>query len=479
MRVAPFKVGPDFIDPGHHTRITGTVSRNLDGWMLDRAYNLDNFKKRTTGVDLSIVEGVMGLYDGYDGRSEAGSTAQMAKWLDLPVVLVVNAQSMARSGAALVSGFERFDPDLSFAGVIFNKLGSPRHLNYLTEALEGHVDMPCLGGIPRNEEIAIPERHLGLYTDDDHALSAEAVERLGRLIEEHVDTALLMKSVTGSGDGDGGGNREEDREEAQGQGLEKGRDEGENAPVPEILSERGSADLAPVDASGAGEEGAVKGRVPVRVGIARDKAFCFYYQDNLDLLEECGAELVYFSPIADKKLPENLDGIYLGGGYPELHAEQLSANESMLVEIREKSLGGMPIFGECGGFMYLCGGIVGKEGEKWPMTGCFPFTIRMLPRLRSLGYRELTLREDTLLGNKGALIRGHEFHYSEIDGKTDPVETVFHVTPRIGKKTTEEGYRVNRTLGGYLHLHFASNMEIPEHFTGICLKYREERNVGI
>jgi cobyrinic acid a,c-diamide synthase len=248
--VAPFKVGPDFIDPGHHSRVTGRASRNLDGWMLSKAYNLDAFARQTVDADIVVVEGVMGLFDGYDGRSEAGSTAQMAKWLDLPVVLVVGARAMARSAAALVQGFERFDDRLSFAGVLFNHLGSDRHLGYLKEAMDGHVRMPVLGGLVRDEKIAIPERHLGLVTREDHNLAEDSCTRLAGLIEKQIDLDALLQML------------------------------------PEIDlqgSRSATADPAkPAD---------------VRIGVARDAAFCFYYPDNLELLA-AGRRLAgpFFSP---------------------------------------------------------------------------------------------------------------------------------------------------------------------------------------
>ncbi|WP_246805205.1 cobyrinate a,c-diamide synthase, partial [Desulfosarcina cetonica] len=193
--VAPFKVGPDFIDPGHHGRITGRVSRNLDGWMLSEAYNRSAFARHAAGADIAVVEGVMGLFDGYDGRSEAGSTAQMAKWLGLPVVLVVGARSMARSAAALVQGFERFDDQLTFAGVLFNHLGSPRHLSYLQEAMAGHVRMPILGGLMRDTAIAIPERHLGLVTREDHDPSTAVRRDLAAMIESQLDLDALVRNL--------------------------------------------------------------------------------------------------------------------------------------------------------------------------------------------------------------------------------------------------------------------------------------------
>lgn len=423
FRVAPFKVGPDYIDPGHHRRITGTPSRNLDGWMLSRQYNLECFENGMRNKDIAVVEGVMGLYDGYDGKSEAGSTAQMAKWLGLPVILVVNAQSMARSGAALVRGFEQFDTDLEFAGVIFNKLGSKRHLRYLTEALEGNVSMPCLGGIMRSGDIEIPERHLGLVTDDERGLTEVNITRLSDIIEDGVYLEDLLP-------------------------LEKLKREG----------------LSSVSSSG----------VQVRIGVARDKAFCFYYPDNLEILEKNGAELVYFSPIEDTSLPEGLDGIYLGGGYPELFAEKLSQNGKLLQTIQAKSKAGMPIYGECGGFMYLCKDIQDKEGSVWPMTGCFPFSAIMLNKLKSLGYREITLNENTVIGNAGDMVRGHEFHYSRIE-EQDYLQTMYAVTPRAGGVVSSEGYLVNNTLGSYIHLHFGSKPEAGTKFIESCKHYKKER----
>lgn len=504
MAVAPFKVGPDFIDPGHHGRITGVTSRNLDGWMLSKRYNRSNFERHCQEKDLAIVEGVMGLYDGYDGKSEAGSTAQMAKWLDLPAVLIVNAKSMARSAAALVAGFEGFDPDLEFAGVIFNKLGSRRHLDYLVEAMEGHVDMPVLGGIYRNEEIAMPERHLGLVTADDNALSAEKIDLLADLIEENIDTELLLSRcgiLAGTGRDTANG---KDRIETSNEKRTNGSDAFEgNAAAIRLRGDAGGhrvretdetdvlrSDVAGVettrpDADVADIFRTIKctgGTAPsgnVRIGIPRDSAFCFYYQDNLELLQACGADVVFFSPLSDRKLPEALDGIYLGGGYPELHAKTLSENTVLNAQIRQMSQEGMPMFGECGGFMYLCSTIVDREKKAWPMTGCLPFTVQMLPRLRSLGYREITLAEDTVIGKKGLVVRGHEFHYSEVSAGAAGARTVFTVTPRSGKRTTEEGYRRARTLGGYLHLHFGSQPAVAETFVAQCRNYKEERINGV
>jgi cobyrinic acid a,c-diamide synthase len=431
LAVAPFKVGPDFIDPGHHARITGAVSRNLDGWMLPRSYNMAGFARASAGADVAVIEGVMGLFDGYDGRSEAGSTAEMAKWTGVPVVLVVDARSMARSAAALVHGFERFDPDLDFAGVIFNNVGSRRHLDYLREALEGRVKMPCLGGIPRDDAVAIPERHLGLVTREEHEASPDTVRRLADLVEHHVDLDALL-----------------DR-------------------LPPIT---GPAETPSAPAAAAPPA--------VRLGMAADKAFCFYYQDNLDLLAARGAEIVPFSPISDPSLPEDLDGLYFGGGYPELFAGPLAGNAALRRRIREQSLAGMPIYGECGGFMYLGREIRDTEGQSHPMVGCFPFATRMYPRLRSLGYREVSLAADTVIGPAGTTLRGHEFHYSGLDDivETGKWQSVYAISDRTGRPRTQEGYQTRRTLGSYVHLHFGSCPDAAGHFVKACRTYRHERN---
>jgi cobyrinic acid a,c-diamide synthase len=426
LRVVSFKVGPDFIDPGHHTRITGMACRNLDGWMLSESCNRGIFSRHTESADIAVVEGVMGLFDGYDGKSEAGSTAQMAKWLNLPVLLTVNAKSMARSAAAVVYGFENFDPALRFAGVIFNQLGSSRHLTYLKDALSDTVRMPCLGGLFRNSDIAIPERHLGLVTHQDHLLSVDAVNRLADFIESSVDMNALLASFSD---------------------------------IP------------------AGPQAMPSSRLPqsggIRIGVAMDSAFCFYYPDNLDALTLAGAELIPFSPIADSQLPENISGIYLGGGYPELHAEKLAENSALQSRILAFSLKGMPIYAECGGLMYLCRELTDLNGRIYPMTGCFTFATRMLDRLKTLGYREISLKTDTVLGLAGSMIRGHEFHYSEIIPPAESTK-VYTVTSRSGEAHVEEGFHINNTLGSYIHLHFGSHPDAAPAFVQACVAYRNK-----
>ncbi len=430
LAVAPFKVGPDFIDPGHHTQVTGRAGRNLDGWMLSRAANRDLFARHAAGADVAVVEGVMGLYDGYGGGDEAGSTAQMAKWLGLPVLLVVSAAGMARSAAALVQGFERFDPALAFAGVLFNRLGSHGHLDYLQEAMAAYVDTPLLGGLLKDEALAMPERHLGLMTAGEHALSEAACHRLADHIESGLDLDRLL------------------------------------ADLPDIVS----TDAGPVGYSQFCSE-------RVRIGVARDEAFCFYYPDNLDLLAGAGAELVPFSPLADRRLPEGLDGLYIGGGYPELHAAKLAANGTMRRDFLEASRAGMPVYAECGGFMYLCRELEDLTGEVHAMCGCFPFRTRMHGRLTSLGYREVRMTGPTILGGKDRVARGHEFHYSDIVDRHQwsPIATGYQVSGKSGG-VTAEGYQVDRTLGSYIHLHFVSRPDCAAALVSSCRAYRRDRD---
>ena len=422
LTVQPFKVGPDFIDLGHHSRAAGRVCRNLDGWMLSREANCALFGRRAREADVAVVEGVMGLFDGYDGASEAGSTAQMAKWLGLPVLLVVDARSMARSAAALVYGFAGFDPDLTLAGVVLNRIGSPTHLAYLEQALAALQGIRCFGGLPRSPELVIPERHLGLHTADDHPLAEDALDHLADWLEAHLDLDGLLQAL-------------------------------------------------PLLALPAAPAAATSPSV-VRLGVARDRAFCFYYPENLEMLAEYGAELVWFSPLDDREMPADLDGLYLGGGYPELYAPQLAANEAMLQTVRRLAAEGLPIYAECGGLMYLAREIRDREGRTHPMAGVFPFPVRMLPRLKALGYREVTLTAASLLGPAGTRVRGHEFHYSEIVGEPDGVPRLYRLTPRRGGEAALEGFGCRNVLASYVHLHFGSNPEAARHLVAGCRAYR-------
>jgi len=344
LRVQPFKVGPDFIDPTLHTRAAGSISRNLDGWMLGPATNLQTFARCSADADIAVVEGVMGLFDGRDSLTEAGSTAEMAKLLGLPVLLIVDASAMARSAAALVHGYESFDRELDVAGVIFNRVAGPGHFAYLREAVEASCHARVLGWLPADESVELPERHLGLLMAEE-VLNDARLEALVSWIESGVDIETLMRLA---------------------------RQRPQNEAVPEAPPSVQEGGAHRVEVESAKLEEAQSFSRPPRIGVARDDAFCFYYQDNLDLLTRFGAQIVEFSPVFDQQLPEGLDGIYFGGGYPELHAAALTANERMRADVARFVQSGKPVYAECGGLMYLTEAIIDAETRSFPMVGVFP-----------------------------------------------------------------------------------------------------------
>ena len=414
--VQPFKVGPDFIDPLHHREASGRASYNLDGWMLSADTNVQRFDRATSDADVAVIEGVMGLHDGSEGGSDRGSTAEMTRLLDLPIVLVIDAGAMARSAAALIHGFVTFDPAVRFAGVILNNVGGEAHARMIRDAVAGAV--PVLGALPRTADLVIPERHLGLHLP--HEARHDYVERLGSLIEEHVDVDQLLRMT---------------------------------------LIERRPAPPPSVETS-----------PRVRVGIARDEAFCFYYADNLELLEQAGAELVEFSPLREP-LPDGLDGLYIGGGYPELHAAELARNEAAREAVRELAAAGAPIYAECGGLMYLAEHL--ELGEaRHAFCGVLPFSTRM-PAPLQIAYVEVNTSGG--LFGPGQTARGHVFHRSEMVGD--------HATPCCYQARTsrddlmEEGYHRGNVLASYTHLHFASAPGLASAFVRRCEEFRQSPRV--
>ncbi|MBX3235713.1 MAG: cobyrinate a,c-diamide synthase [Nitrospiraceae bacterium] len=404
--VQPFKAGPDFIDPAHHTAVTGRPSRNLDGWMLDAEMNRAILTHASMGADLALIEGMMGLFDGIGSTNDEGSTAELAKQLGAPVLLVVDGGAMARSAAALVEGFARFDPDLAIAGVLFNRVNSPGHYRLLKNAVEQRMSIPAVGYL-RQDEVVISERHLGLVGAGEGSW-CELYRRLGASAEATVDLDLL---------------------------------------------ERVAATAAPIERPHPSPVQPTPSRT-VRIGVARDPAFCFYYADNLQLLESQGGELVYFSPILDAALP-HVDMLYLGGGYPELHAAALSENRSMRRTVAAFSERGGTIFAECGGMMYLTDGIRDFEGRVHEMAGVFPALAVMRKTGLTLGYRRLELSRPCILGEAGTVARGHEFHYSVLE-PTGALAYAYQVADARGERKGTDGLVTKNTLAGYTHLHFGS-----------------------
>ena len=424
--VQAFKAGPDFIDPGHHALATGRPSHNLDGWMLSPEENRRILARHAGSADLAIVEGVMGLYDGFDPRGEQGSTAHLAKLLDLPVLLTVDARAMARSLAALARGFVEFDPELAWVGLAANRVGGPSHADLLGQAMEEVPGLAFLGGLPQRADLALPERHLGLVTAEEGGFTPATWQALADWAEQSLDLDDIWQ-------------------------LLPARD----LPPPPRL---------PSPAHG------------IRLGVARDEAFCFYYAENLRHLEAAGARICFFSPLRDPAPPPDLDGLYLGGGYPELFARQLAANQGMRWEVNRLVQQGLPIYAECGGMMYLGQELTDLEGQRWPMAGGLPLCSTMLPRLRSLGYREVTLTQDCLLSPAGSRLRGHEFHYSEINQAGPGLnDMAYAVQGRRGQMDQVRAYRRHNVLASYVHLHLGSNPACAAHWVEFCHQAREQR----
>ena len=430
LQPAPFKVGPDFIDPGWHGLACSRLSVNLDSWMCPERFVLETYALHSQDADLAVVEGVMGLFDGVDGVSDAGSTAQITRIINAPVILVVDAKSQARSAAALVSGFARFDPRVHVAGVIFNNVASDNHARLLREAVVASVTgVRVLGCIPRDNSLTIPSRHLGLVTAGENGLQGDFLDRLAEVMEEHLDLDGIISMAS--------------------QGR---RDFTIDKPVNcEVLAS-------------------------ARIAVARDEAFCFVYEDNLRLLRQAGVEIVEFSPLKDSSLPQGIGGMYLPGGYPELHAETLAANVPVKTAIREAVEKGMPVYAECGGFIYLTRGLEGVAQASF--AGIFPVSTRMLPRRKALGYREVEFLADSVIGPKGTVARGHEFHYSETEEMPENVERLYQVK-KSGCTTCTEGYRYRNCIASYIHLHFGSCPELAATFARKCAGYANGNHVGL
>ncbi len=412
-QVQPFKAGPDFIDPGHHAAATGRPSRNLDGWMLGEAVNRDIFTRAAVDVDISIVEGMMGLFDGSSPLNEIGSTAELAKQLDAPVLLVIDGSAMARSAAAMVSGYAKFDPALRVAGVLFNRVGSDGHYKLLKAAVEQETDVVAVGYLRPDPAVTISDRHLGLVTAMEQGMG-ELYGRLAKAAEETIDL---------------------DRIEA----LARSCREWPTA-LPQPAARRDAR--------------------TVRIGIAKDLAFCFYYPDNLELLEAEGAEFVRFSPMNDQVLPD-VDMLYLGGGYPELHGERLAGNISMRTAIRQFAERGGTIYAECGGMMYLTQAIRDFGGTSHEMVGLFAAEAVMRQTGLTMGYRTMELAKGCILGEPGITARGHEFHYSSLVPR-GALDYACVLQDAGGLPKGQDGVSIGNVVGLYTHLHFASQPQIAK-----------------
>jgi cobyrinic acid a,c-diamide synthase len=391
--------------------------------MCSQDYVRATVAHQAADADLALIEGVMSCFDGRGATSDEGSTAEVAKWLGAPVVLVLDARAMAGSAGAIVLGFERFDPDLALVGVVFNRVAGETHWGWLREAVAARCRAAPLGYLPRRDSLSLPERHLGLVTPAEQGLPSLASRRAVR------------------GDRGLGGHR----------------------PFALARAESGLA-RAPRPSRGAPPTVPGRGASPrPRIGVARDLAFQFCYPANLDLLRTAGAELVFWSPLSDAVLPD-VDALYLGGGYPEVHAARLAANTPMREAVKAFAAAGHPVYAECGGLLYFAEALEDEAGVLQPMVGLLPTVGRLAPKRLTLGYAEMAVTRATLLGSAGTVVRGHEFHASRIEAVPEWVSRAYSVRISRGGPPRAEGYLIGETLMSYVHLHFGSNPVVADHF---------------
>ncbi|MBR8839173.1 MAG: cobyrinate a,c-diamide synthase [Stigonema ocellatum SAG 48.90 = DSM 106950] len=420
VQVQSFKVGPDYIDPMFHQHVTGRACRNLDPVLTSSAYVQECFALHNQGVDCALVEGVMGLFDGVMGSREWGvgsgeknhlptsfaSTAHVARLLDKPVVLVIDCSRLSGSVAAIAHGYCSLDPRMKIAGLVLNRVGSDRHLSLLKDALQP-LQLPILGVLRRQDNITIPDRHLGLVPTEELPQLNALIDRLAHLGDTCFDWERLLPLL--------------------------------KSPL-------------------------------IRIAVARDRAFSFYYQDNLDLLQHLGAELVFWSPLEDA-LPDSVQGMYLGGGFPEVFAQQLAENTNARNAVKTAILAGMPTIAECGGLMYLCEQIVDFEGKSWSMVGVLPTTAVMDKGL-TLGYRRAVTLQDSLLVDAGTTVCGHEFHRSHLT--SSPNQSLFQTYRYDTEESTGfEGWGTLALHATYIHLHWGEHPEIPQRFVQHCLDFMQ------
>lgn len=419
LGVQGFKVGPDFIDPGYYEMVTGRPGRNLDIWMTGRETVQGSFEKAALEADISVVEGVMGFYDGKNGQVE-GSTADVAKTIQAPVLLTIDCAKMGGSAGAMALGYRAYDETAGIRGFLLNNVGSDRHEKMVKNAVEAATGLPVVGVVRRNAGVKLPERHLGLITQVEMGDTADYIDALVALAESYIDLELLLGIAA-------------------------------SIPYPAAKAKPVAPAITVNNMSDS-----------VRIGVALDKAFNFYYRDNFDMLREAGAELVFFSPLEHEQLPEGIDGLYLGGGYPEVHAAALAANLTMAAEVKHAVEDGMAVYAECGGLMYLSDAVVDFEGNRHRMSGALPISCKMKSRA-TLGYRVAVVAADSIIAEQGSLLRGHEFHYSEITESANELERAYEVGV-----TEHEGFIYNNTLASYIHLHFAGYPRVVERFVASC-----------
>lgn len=426
LRVQPYKVGPDYIDPGFHETVTGRPSINIDGWLLEESMNRYLFDKYSKDADINVIEGVMGLYDGYGKEPMLGSTAHISKILKAPVILVMNAKGMSTSAAAIVHGMKTFG-DIPLEGVIINVPMSERHYEILKETIESNTNVPVIGYLPKLDEVKLESRHLGLIQSSEIEDITAKVDKLADTITSTIDIDKLI----------------------------------EIADSAETLEHINKVEIGK--------------SYDVHIAVAKDKAFSFHYNENIELLKELGATIHYFSPLQDKSLPDRCDGIYLAGGYPEVFAKELSNNRSLMADIKKKADANIPIYAECGGYMYLHETITNLENETYEMVGIFKGGAYMKKRLQNFGYATIKAQGKTPLFNEDTVFRAHEFHRSVVDRTEDEPTCVIG---EKGNKIWYCGKLYKNAYGMYPHIYFPAEPSIPEKFlyTASIIKKQKEIN---
>ena len=403
LEVAPFKKGPDFIDAAWLGAAAGAPGRNLDTFMMKEEVVTASVAGAARCADVAVIEGNRGLFDGLDAKG-SHSTAQLARLVEAPVVLVVDATKSTRTVAALVMGCRAMDPDLDLAGVVLNRVGTARQEKVIREAIRSETGLPVFGAIPRLREQRLPSRHLGLLTPGEHPATDESLEAVASAVEEHTDVPALLEVASRAAS----------------------------------LSEPATRPAAKATRS-------------VRIGVLRDRALSFYYPENLEALEAEGAELVQISALQDEPPPE-IDALWVGGGFPEVHASQMSKNRRLLDALKTRIEDGLPVWAECGGLMVLSEAVI-QEGRSYPMVGALPFVVEQHKKPQGHGYVEATVDAANPFLPEGTRIRGHEFHYSRLGQGARQTDTVLHLDRGVGTGAGRDGVRVANVVATYTHLH--------------------------
>ena len=424
LRVQPFKLGPDFIDPAYLGEACGRRSINLDIWMMGEEGVRRSYSRWAAAADISVIESMGALYDGADG-TERDSAAQVAKLLGLPVVVVIDVYGMTRTAAAILSGLLGFDPEIEIAGVILNRVGSERHAEMVMTGLPPDLRRLVLGAIPADPDLEIAERHLGLVTPDENEASQGKREDAWRHGGKWLDIERL--------------------------GQIAAADSGSDGTTDRLPARKNSKPVA-------------------KLAIARDRAFCFYYEENLTLLCEAGFELAPFRPTIDPSLPPDTDAVYIGGGYPESFAAELAANRSLATELRERAQAGMPLYAECGGLLYLARSLVGFNGDRHEMSGVLPLDLAMDREFLAIRYVETRSLVGSPLGEAGTIARGHEFHQSRI--VSAEIEPNLYEVTETDRGTYRDGYLCRGVIASYVHLHFASSPKLAVNLLQAALAAR-------